>query len=65
VKKIGNRSFQNLWHENVKHLDSHCQNLAAKFYYHAVTSVVGKKFLSAYKLTPDKYHNLTVENTEI
>jgi hypothetical protein len=65
VTKIGNRSFQNLRHYKFKNLDSHGQDLAAKFSYCAVTSVVGEKFLSAYKLTPtDKYHKLTVENIE-
>jgi hypothetical protein len=65
VTKIGHISFQDLWHSKFKHLDSHWQDLAAKFSYCAVTSVVGEKFLSAYRLTPtDKYHKLTIENTE-
>jgi len=63
VTKIGPISFQNLCNSKFKHLDSNGQDLAAKFSYCAVTSVVGEKFLSAYKLTPtDKYHKLTVKS---
>jgi hypothetical protein len=65
VTKIGHISLQNLWHSKFKHLDSLGQNPAAKFSYCVVTSVVGEKFLSAYKFTPTgKYHKLTVKNIE-
>jgi len=65
VTKIDHISFQNLWHSKFKHVDSHGQDLAAKFNYCAVISVVGQKFLPAYRLTPtDKYHKLTVINIE-